>query len=77
MSLLTSVAAQTIRDHKVNFNYIQLPNQPLDENIKSYSVHLVKNYEEEYASTLAQNENSFIIFGQIIFSNSKAIFFIP
>lgn len=43
--MFTIVFGQTINDHKVTIRYIQLPTDPLPEEIGAYSISLTKNYE--------------------------------
>ena len=43
--MFTIVFGQTINDHKVTIRYIQLPTDPLPENITGFNVALIKSYE--------------------------------
>jgi len=51
------VFAQTINDHKITIKYIQLPSNPLPENIGTYKISLIKKYE-------AANEDSIVAYNK-------------
>ena len=48
MSLVLSsnILAQNIKDHKISFKYIQLPQTPLDKSIKTYETQFNSEFDK-------------------------------
>lgn len=55
-SLATFAFAQNVKDETIEYNYIQLPLQPLDKSIKTYQASIFATYEEENARKKAEYE---------------------
>lgn len=48
--------AQTVKDHKVSFKYVQLPLEPFDKSVSTYDVVFVSNFDKTNEDTLAAYE---------------------
>jgi len=51
--MVSFIFSQTINDHKVTIKYIQLPTDPLPENIAAINVNLIKSYEAANEDSIA------------------------
>ncbi len=61
VSIISGLCAQSIKDETIVYNYIKLPSNPLDRNIKNYQASIVANYANDNAEKKTQYDAEYKI----------------